>query len=166
MNNSDSLALFTPEIQIAVLTWISFFALLFILYKYAWNPILTGLEKREESIRESVENAQRVKKELAQMEDLYNQRLAQAESESKEIIAQSRRAAMEAAHIIEHKAKEQTKILLETAERRIKELTQEAQFELKKESAHIAVQLAGKLIEENLDTEKNRKLINEFIKHI
>ena len=157
---------FSADITLLILTWVTFLFLLAILYKFAWKPILASLDKREETIRRSLEEADRIKQELIQINQTREQFVKEAEEKAKEIVRDGRKAAVEAAHIIEHKAKEEVQILLETAERQIKEATEEAQFELKKTSAQIAVQLAGKLIEENLDTEKNRKLINELIKHV
>ena len=67
---------------------------------------------------------------------------------------------------IHEKAKEEAHILLQNAKREIKDEVEKAQADLRAESARIAVALAGKLIEKNLDDEKNRKLVDEFIKEI
>ena len=40
-------SLLTPEIELVVLTWVTFFALLWVLKRYAWKPLLTVLEDRE-----------------------------------------------------------------------------------------------------------------------
>lgn len=158
--------LFSPDLTLVILTWVTFLSLLAILYKFAWKPILAGLDKREETIRKSLEEADRIKEELREINQKREQLIREAEDKSKEIIDEGRKAAIEAAHIIEHKAKEESQIMLENAERQIKDVTEEAQFELRKMSADIAVELAGRLIEENLDSEKNRKLVNELIKHV
>ncbi len=158
--------LFSADVTLVLLTWITFLFLLAILYKFAWKPILAGLDKREETIRKSLEEADRIKEELREINQKREQLIREAEDKSKEIIDQGRKAAIEAAHIIEHKAKEESQIMLENAERQIKDVAEEAQFELRKMSADIAVELAGRLIEENLDSEKNRKLVNELIKHV
>ncbi len=166
MGANDQINLLNPELNIIILTWVSFFLLLFILRKFAWKPILAGLDKREETIRKSLEEADRIKEELREINQKREQLIREAEDKSKEIIDQGRKAAIEAAHIIEHKAKEESQIMLENAERQIKDVAAQAQFELRKMSADIAVELAGRLIEENLDSEKNRKLVNDLIKHV
>ena len=51
----------TPDVTMIVLTWATFFTLFFVLYKFAWKPILTALDNREESIRRSVEEVQKIK---------------------------------------------------------------------------------------------------------
>jgi len=158
--------LFSPDVTMVLLTWVTFFLLLAILNKVAWKPILQLLDEREKSIRESLENADKIKVEMANLQETRDEVLAKAELKSKESIEQSRKAAVEAAKVIEHKAREEAKILLENAQREIKAETENAQAALREESSRIAIELAGKLIEENLDTEKNHELINRITKEL
>ncbi len=155
-----------PDVTLVILTWLSFFALLVALSKIAWKPILEGLEKREEDIRQSLENADRLKNELEQIDKKRNAVLRQADEDSKRIIEDGRKAAIEAGHSIKHKAKEEAQIFVENAQRQISEETNTAYAQLKSDSAEIAVKLASKLIEENLDEEKNRKLIDKIIEQM
>lgn len=155
-----------PDLTLLVLTWVTFLLLLAVLYKFAWKPILSALDNREESIRKSVEEVERIKNELAKIEETRSTLIGQAELKSREIIDKSRKAAVEAALVIEQKAREETKILMENAQRQLKDEIKKAQSDLREESARIAVGLASKLIEENLDTEKNKKLIHQFMKDV
>lgn len=157
---------FSPDMNMLLLTWITFFLLLAVLYKYAWKPILSILDEREESIRTSLDNVDRIKSEMDGLDAKCGQLIAQAETKATEIIDQSRKAAKEAAQIIENKAKEEAQISLTNALRDIKEESQKAQMQLREEAAQIAVGLASKLIEENVSVEKNRSLIDNFIKEI
>ena len=165
-NFHDQIPLMSPEVTLLILTWVVFVSVLLILHKFAWKPILAALDAREETIRGAIDNADLARKELAQVEEKRIQILAQANTQAKELIENSRKGAHEAARIIQQKAKEETQILLENAYREINEVKEKVQADLREESAQIAVQLAGKLIEANLDDERNRKLINQFIKEI
>jgi len=157
---------FSPDMSMVLLTWVTFFLLLAVLYKYAWKPILSLLDEREESIRKSLEDVDRIKNELESLDTKCSQLIADAESKATQVIDQSRKAAKEAANIIQNKAREEAQISLENALRDIKEETQKARVKLREESAQIAVGLASKLIEENMNADKNRSLINRFIKEI
>ncbi len=66
-------------------TVITFVILLFVLKKVAWKPILTALDQREASIRESIERAEQAKDEAQKILDENNANLAKAEDESKKI---------------------------------------------------------------------------------
>ncbi len=156
----------SPEINLLILTWVTFISVLIILHKFAWKPILANIKDREESIRKSVEEADKIKAELAKIEQSRKEVLDEAAQKSRDLIEQSRKAAIEAAKIINQKAQEESRILLENAVREIKDEKGRALAELKETSANIAITLAGRLIEENLDEEKNRKLINQMIKEI
>ena len=157
---------FTPDITMMILTWITFFILLAVLKKYAWRPILKTLDTREESIRKSLDEVDRIHEEKERIEETRHNILQVAEKEATEIIEASRKAAQEAAKVIQAKAKDESQIILANASREIAEEKQKAQAELHQESVHIAVALAGKIIEENLDEEKNRQLIDQFMKEI
>jgi F-type H+-transporting ATPase subunit b len=148
------------------LTWVSFFLLLAVLYKFAWRPILSALDAREAAIRKSVEDADRIKEELAQIHASREKELNVAYAKAKDIIEESRRGAVEAAHIIQQKAKDEAQILLQNATRDIRDETEKARAQLKSESARLAVELTTKLIRENLDEEKSRRLINQYIKEL
>lgn len=155
-----------PNASMVLLTWVTFFLLLAVLYKFAWKPILAGLDAREAAIRKSVEEAERIRQEMLKIEEARKEILAEADRKSKDIIDQSRKAAVEAAKVINEKAKKDTQILFENAQRDIKDSVEKAQADLRQESARVAVELAGRILEENLDSEKNRKLIDQYIKNI
>lgn len=160
------IAFMSPEVNLLILTWLTFILLLVILQKFVWKPILTALDAREKSIRESVENAEKIKAELIKIEDTRNLILYQAEQKSKELIDNSRKAAVDAVKIIQAKAREEAQIVLQNAQRDIKEEALRAQAMLRQESAQIAVALASKLLEENLDDAKNQKIVDKFIRQI
>lgn len=152
--------------QLAVWTWITFFLATFLLYKYAWKPILTALDKREEGIQKSLDDAERIQAELTQLDDKKKEVLQEANNQAKEIVAGARKGATEAARVIENKAKEEAQIMLTNARREISAETNKARAVLRKESSELAVNLAGKIIGENLDDERNRKLTQKFIEEL
>ena len=156
----------SPDTTIVLFTWIIFVALLIVLQKFAWNPMLSALDRREKDIRAALENADRIKAELEQVQKARDQIIIEAHKTAKNIVDQSRKAAIETANAIQQKAKDEGKIMVDNALREISEATDEARANLLAEGAKIAVKLAGKLIEENLDTEKNLKLVNQYIKEI
>jgi len=74
----------------------------------------------------------------------------------------AKQAGTQLSQVIQNKAKEEASILLENTRRDIKEEIAKAKIVLREESAQIAIELAGKLIEKNLDTESNRKLVHKL----
>jgi len=156
----------TPEVTMVILTWVTFFLLLVLLYKFAWKPILSALDEREKHIKKSIEDADKVKAELESLAKRQQEIISEAHAKAKEAIDQSRQAAVQAAKHITDQAKQEANIILENARRDIKEQVKEAQANLREESATIAIQLAAKIIEENLDETKSKKLISKYINEL
>ena len=151
------------DVQMVVITWLVFAALFIILYKFAFKPIMAGLTAREDTIRQSLDDAEKTKAELENIENTRAELIGQAEEESKTILADARKAAEEAAHTIKHKATQEAQILIENAQREVSEAENRARAGLRKESADLAIALSTKILGENLDTERSRALADKLI---
>ena len=156
----------TPDVTLVILTWISFFSLLVILHKFAWKPILAGLKQREDYIRKSLDDADRITKQLAEVEVAKGKILEEAKERANAIIDQSRKTGGELANQIEARAKKNAEEIVNSAKLEIEGERERVHNALKKESIQTAVSLAEKILKENLDTEKNRNLINQAIKEM
>jgi F-type H+-transporting ATPase subunit b len=149
--------------QMVVWTWVLFFITLGALYKVAWKPILGALDKREEEIQESLDNAEVLREEMAALEAVKAKQLAEADEKSRRMLEAAKKGAQEHAHSIEEKARDEAAILTENAHRDIETSRALAEDSLRLESAAWARELAGKLIDENLDDDKNRALTDKLI---
>ncbi len=154
----------TPDTTLVILTWVSFFALLVILHRFAWKPILAGLKQREDYIRKSLDDADKIKSQLAEAEAAKGKILDEAKDRANAIIEQSRKMGNDLAGQIEQRAKKNAEGIVSSAHLEIEGERERVRNALKKESAQTAVSLAEKILKENLDTEKNRNLINQAIK--
>ncbi len=155
-----------PDTTLVFLTWVSFFSLLIILHRFAWKPILAGLKQREDYIRKSLEDADKLNKQLAEVEAAKGKILDEAKQRANAIIEQSRKMGNELAGQIEGRAKKNAEEIVSSAHQEIEGERERVRNALKKESAQTAVSLAEKILKENLNTEKNRKLINQAIKDV
>lgn len=158
--------LFAPDVQMMVLTWITFFGLLAVLSKFAWKPILQALDEREKKIRDAVEEAERTRREYEQIEAKRKEILSRADHSAKEIIDQSRQSALKAAKIIEDRAKDHSEIMIQNARRDIEAAEERSAVYLREKSADTAVALARKIIQESLDAKKQKDLVDKLIEDI
>ena len=154
------------ETIMALLLWATFFVVLFVLQKFAWKPILAGLKQRENDIRKSIENADKIKAELAAVEASKARILDEAKDKANVIIEQSRKMGNELAAQIEQRAKKNAEDIISSAHQEIEGERERVRSALKKESVQTAVSLAEKILKENLDPEKNRKLIDQAMKDV
>lgn len=147
-------------------TVITFIALLLLLKKLAWKPILGALSERENAIKESLEKAEKAKEEAQKVLDQNQANLAKAEEESKKIIDQARQYSEKLKEQMLIESRQQSKKIVEDASAEIERRQQAAFNELKGEIAEIAVNAAEKIMKQNLDAEANKKLVNNYINEL
>ena len=155
--------LLAPDLTMLILTWVTFFALLVILKKFAWKPIVDGLQKREDYIRKSLEEADTIKTQLAQAEEIKAKILEDAKTQASQIIQDSRQAAAVVATEVESNAKRHANDIVSSAKAQIEGERQRVSAQLKRDAVDTAIKLAEKVLEENLDAEKNRRLIEKAV---
>jgi len=148
--------------RMVILTWISFLTAAYLLYKLAWKPILAALEKREETIRKSLQDVEFAKRQVESLQAKQKQIVAEADRQAAEILDQSRNAAQGLAAQVETKAREEARELLDQATREIREARDRVIRDLRRESADLALTLAEKLVRRNLDSETQRELVRKL----
>ncbi len=145
-------------------TWITFFALFFILARVAWKPLLTAVNKREKTISESLKKAEEAKSEAQNLLEEQEKRLTQAQGEIQKIMKENKDLAEKMKNEMIENARSEVQKLRDKAHADIEREKESAISELKHQVADLAIQAASKIIEQNLDADKHRKLINDYIK--
>jgi F-type H+-transporting ATPase subunit b len=142
---------------------VSFLALFGLLYFFAYKPILRMFDERSQRIKDSVEQAERVKEEAALAEDENRKKLEAAAKEGQEAIARAMRAGDEARQRAQQEAQVEAAGLIEKARQEIQRERDEAASELREEFADLTVAAAEKVIEKSLDKEAHRELIEKVL---
>ncbi|NOY06181.1 MAG: F0F1 ATP synthase subunit B [Chlorobi bacterium] len=153
------------NVNTGLLIWtiVTFLLVLYILSKIAWKPLLSGLEGREQRIREEVERAENARREAEKLLAKHKENLANAEREARHIIDEGRKTAEKIKDDIIREAREDAQRLVRQAQDDIRREKSTALNELRAEIADLAVRAAEKVINASLDDEKHRKLVNDFI---
>jgi F-type H+-transporting ATPase subunit b len=159
-------SLISVEPGLVVWVFVTFVALLLILKKFAWKPILSALDQREAAIRESLEKAETAKEEARKILEANEANLAKAEEESRKIIGQSREYAEKMKQQIIQESRTEAKKIIEDASSEIERNKQSAFDELKTQVAEIAIQAAEKILRENLDKQTQHKIVDKYISEI
>jgi F-type H+-transporting ATPase subunit b len=144
-------------------TVVTFFVLLFVLAKFAWGPLLAALAKREASIKEAVESAQKLKQESERLVAEYQARIHQAQAEAKSIVDEGRRDGEALRKETLDKAREEAQASLERAKREISLATDSAIEKLRETTADLSIEIASKVVRKNLDSAENRRLVKESL---
>ena len=159
----DSPSLFAGDLGNALWSLIIFVILLAVLGKFAWPAILQALQKREEFIRESLEQAQRDREAAEARLKEYEAKLHAARSEATAIVEEGRRDGDALKRKIEETARTESESMVQRAKRDIGLARDTAVKELYDKSADLAVQIAGKLIRKEVDAKQHQQLIAEAI---
>ncbi|MDP1620248.1 MAG: F0F1 ATP synthase subunit B [Candidatus Moranbacteria bacterium] len=143
---------------------INFVILLAVLYKFAYGPVLKILEERTKKIENGLKDAEESHKKLAEISEKEAAVLVEARKNAQQIIKKSEEAAVKNAEEIIVLAKDQSIKMLEQAKKQIEQEKEKILAEVKTEVAELIMVATGKIIDEKLDSEKDRDLINRSIK--
>ena len=156
----------SPNPGLVIWTIITFILLLFILRKVAWKPLLEALRAREESVKNAIEHAEKARNDAERLLQENQKTMEQASIEGQKILSESRALAEKLKDEIIDKANQQSRKMLEAAKEEIERDKESAMLQLRSEIASIAVDAAGKIIDETLDEEKHRKLVDSYLKEL
>ncbi len=158
--------MFKAEPGLIIWTIISFFLLLGLLWKVAYPQILKGMKKREDTIKEQLEEAQKTKKEAEALLGDYKRQLAEARSESQKIINEGKSLGENMRKEIVQKAQEESNQIVKRAQEEIELQKQKAILELQEKIADLSIMVATKIINKSLNTEDNRRLVEEYVSKV
>lgn len=147
-------------------TIVTFIAVLAVLSKVAWKPLLHALTSREEQIRTAIQQAEEAQAEARKLLEENKRQLAQAEAHAQQAMREGREMGEKLKSEIMEKANTGARAMVEQAKDEIRRERDAALQQLRGEVADLAVTAAGKIIDANLDVNKHRQLVDNVIKDI
>ena len=145
---------------------LSFGIVAFILYKFAYNPILQVLQQRREQIAEGLANAEKIKKELAETEEARKKLMAETGAEATKLIEQAREMANQVREKETQKAIAAAEQIIAKAREAAEQDHQRMLAELKKEVGRLVVQTTMTVTGKVLTPEDQSRLAEETTKEI
>jgi F-type H+-transporting ATPase subunit b len=142
---------------------IAFLILLGFMSKFALPTVIENLDKRAQSIAESLEKAEAAKVEAEQLLAEYKQTMAEARKEASTILAQAKQSAEATRADAATRAQAEYDALLVKAREAIDGEKQAAIAELQASVARISVAVAGKLIGSELSTEDHLRVVEKYV---
>lgn len=144
-------------------TLVVFAILVLILGKYAWGPILTAVDAREKGIQTALDEAAERNQEAEKLLANYKENLADARRQANELLAEGKAAGESIRMEIEEKARGEAQSIIERARAEIERERDAAIAEIRRESVDLALAAATRLVQENLDQEKDRVLVERYL---
>lgn len=157
-------ALLTPAFGTVFWASLAFLTVLFILRKVAWGPILKALNDREESITNSLREAENAREEMAALNSDNERLLQEARAKRDAMLKESKEIAERLVSDAKANAREAAAKEVESARSAIETERKAAIAELKAEVAKLSVDIAERLLKEELaDAGKQKNLVDKLI---
>jgi F-type H+-transporting ATPase subunit b len=155
--------LVSPDIGLMIWTLVVFGLSMFLLGKLAFPRIAEALDRRQHAIEESIDTAERIRKEADEILAEYRERLAEARGQADEIVARARKTgeAAEAELVSDGRAKREE--LMEQTRRDIEAETRRAILEIRAEVADLTVLATEKVTRKTLTDSDHKRLVDEAL---
>ncbi len=159
-------SLLEPNAGLIFYKVVVFALLLFILRRFAWKPIVSALSEREETIDTSIKKAERALEEARKTGEKNEEARRAAEESARRVMQEARAAAEQVRSEELEKTRARIRQMQEQAQAEIEREKQRALDELRDEVAGLAIQTAEHILEETLDADRQRKMVDRFIEQL
>jgi len=156
--------LITPGFGFVFWTAIMFLLLLGILRKFAWKPILGAVSDREEGIKKALASAEKARLEMQNLKADNERILKEARAEREALLKEAREIKAKIVADAKDEAQTQANKMIEQAQTAIASEKKSAMAELKNHVASLSVEIAEKMVREQLSSkDKQLKLVEELL---
>ena len=153
----------TVDGGLVIWTLVVFGLLLYVLKRNAWPVLLAAVREREQKLERQLAEAEKNRAEAAALLEEHKRLLAAAKGEAQEILNKAKTVAEKERATLLAKAREEYERLLTRARKEIEEEKEKALLALRQEAVDLSIAAAAKLLDANLDTEANRRLVTEYL---
>ena len=157
--------LVTPAIGLIFWTTVVFTLLVLLLKKFAWKPILSAVDERNQSIKNSLAQAEKARNEMSELTANNEKIIAQAKLDRDVILKDARDMKNEIISEAKDKASKEAEKLVSTAKEQILNEKMKAITDLKNHVADLSIEMAEKILSSELsDVAKQKELVKKALK--
>jgi F-type H+-transporting ATPase subunit b len=158
--------LVSPNVGLMIWTLVVFGISLIILAKAVFPRIAEALDKRQRAIEDSIDSAERTRREADQLLAEYRERLAEARGQADEIVTRARRTGEAAESEIVAGARSKREEMMEQTRREIEAETRRAIQQIRAEVADLTIAATEKVTRKTLDSTDQRRLVDEALSEL
>lgn len=155
-----------PEPNELIWGALAFTVLLILIAKIGYPRVKQGMDARSERIRKSLDDAERAREEAQRVLEEYRGQLAEAKSEASRLIEEARQSAEQVRQDLRNKAEAEAADIKQRAQDDITAQVNRTMADLQARVSLMAIQLAEKIVEKNIDEDANRDLIERYIDEV
>ena len=156
------------EVRPGLIFWtlVTFIIVAIILRAKAWGPILSLVEEREKQIASSIEAAKRERAEAEKLLAEQKTAIAEARREAQELLRRNQQEVEKFREELMAKSRKEADEFKASAQREIEDQKAKAIAQVRAMTVDLAVEVAGKLLNERLDDSKHRALAEQFVQSL
>lgn len=159
--------LLLPHLGLIFWTLLAFLIVFFILKKFAWSAIINGLNERESNIADSIAAAERMKKEMAQLQSDNEALLTAAREERATMLKEAKEIKDKMINDAKNEAKLQAAKIIADANASIQQQKMSAMTEIKNQVGQLVIEVSEKVLRRELaDKSKQESYIQDLAKDI
>jgi F-type H+-transporting ATPase subunit b len=158
--------LISPNVGLMVWTLILFGLSMVILWKLAFPRITEALDRRQKAIEDSIDAAERIRKDADQLLEEYRERLRDAREQAEQIVQRARQTADVHERDATAEAQARREQLMEQTRREIEAETRRAIDEIRREVADLTVMATEKVTRRTLTADDQKRLLEEAISEL
>ena len=159
--------LLTPGLGLIIWTLLAFLVVFFILRKYAWPAILGGLRKREQTIADSLAQAEKIKSEMAQMKSENEAILAKAREERSQMLKEARETKDKIINEAKKRAKDEANKIISETQVALEAQKMAALTEVKNQVGKLVIEVTERVLRKELsDKSKQEEHIKSLVNEV
>jgi F-type H+-transporting ATPase subunit b len=158
--------LITPNVGLMIWTLLLFAISMYVLAKVAFPRITAALDRRQKSIEDSIDAADRTRREADELLAEYRERLKESRSQAAEIVERARKAAEVHERDALEGSREKREQMMEQTRRDIEAETRRAIDEIRREVADLTVLATEKVTRKTLTEDDQRRLVEDALSEI
>jgi len=149
-----------------ITNFLGFAAFLWLMSRYAWNPILGFMDKRREEIAGNFRKIEKEKNDLDETRKDYDQKIAHIDEEATRRTQEAIRIGQDTARQIEDEARARAQAILQKARDDTGRNLEKARLDLKNYVVDVGVEAGRKAAMDVLDEETHRRLVERFVEEL
>lgn len=166
MDGLDIIVEVMPVFRDMVMVWVTLLILFKLLEKLAYGPITKFIEDRKSKIESDIDEAKTLNAEAQETKEKYEAKMAEAREESQRILSDARARGEELKNEILSEARGEADVIKTRARKEI-EREKAAAFEsVKSETGDMALLIASRIMEQEMDVENQEGLVDKFINEV
>lgn len=151
------------DVWTIIFQWGNLLVLMWLFKKFLFKPVMSILDARNNEIKNIYDEAEKARESAKKLKEEYDSKLSNAREEAEEIVKSAVKTAKRSSDELISDAQSKASSIVERANEKIESERKKAVSDARNELSDMAIAIAGKVIERQINAEDNKRIIEKFI---